>query len=197
VGEQYHFDPDTYMAMVTAEVPAYGDLQREVAKATQGLDVHRILDLGAGTGETAVGVLARHPDATLVGIDESEPMLEYARRRLPGADLRVSRLEDPLPSGPFDLVISALAIHHLDGPGKAGLFQRLAVELRPGGRVVVGDVVVPDNPDDVVTPVDGVYDKPSTVDDQLGWIRAAGLNPRVAWRHRDLAVFVADSPPTT
>jgi tRNA (cmo5U34)-methyltransferase len=193
VGDQYHFDPDTYMAMVTAEVPAYGDLQREVAKATQGLDVHRILDLGAGTGETAVGVLAVHPNAALVGIDESEPMLDHARRRLPGADLRVSRLEDPLPSGPFDLVVSALAIHHLDGPGKAGLFQRLAVELRPGGRVVIGDVVVPHNPDDVVTPVDGVYDIPSTVDDQLRWLRDAGLRPQVAWTHRDLAVLVADA----
>jgi tRNA (cmo5U34)-methyltransferase len=194
VADQFHFDPDTYLAMVTAEVPAYRDLQREVATAAAGLRVHRILDLGAGTGETAVVVLAVYPDAELVGIDESEPMLEHARRRLPEADLRVSRLEDPLPTGPFDLVVSALAIHHLDGPGKANLFRRLAAELRPSGRAVLADVVVPQDPADVVTPVDGVYDIPSTVDEQLAWLRDAGLAPWVAWTHRDLAVLVADAP---
>jgi tRNA (cmo5U34)-methyltransferase len=34
--------------------------------------------------------------------------------------------------------------------------------LAPGGRVVVGDVVVPLHDADVVTPVDDVYDRPST-----------------------------------
>jgi len=43
-------------------------------------------------------------------------MLAHARRVLARADLRVSRLEDELPPGPFDLVVSALAVHHLDGP---------------------------------------------------------------------------------
>src|SRR5439155_8133229 len=112
------------------------------------LHVRRILDLGAGTGETAVGVLSVYPDAQLIGIDESEPMLTHARRRIPRADLRVSRLEDPLPTGPFDLVVSALAIHHLAGPGKADLFQRVGAELAPGARVVLGDVIVPEDPND-------------------------------------------------
>jgi tRNA (cmo5U34)-methyltransferase len=194
VGEQFHFDPDTYMEMVLAEVPAYRELQREIARATAGPDVRRILDLGAGTGETAEAVLAVHPTAELVGIEESPAMLEHARRRLPGADLLVSRLEDPLPEGPFDLVVSALAIHHLDGPGKADLFSRVAAVLGPGGRAVIGDVVVPDDPDDVVTPVDGVYDQPSRIQDQLLWLEDAGLVARVAWRDRDLAVLVVDRP---
>jgi hypothetical protein len=46
------------------------------------------------------------------------------------ADLRVSRLQDPLPEGNFDLVGSALAVHHLDGAGKADLFARVADRLR-------------------------------------------------------------------
>ena len=45
------------------------------------------------------------------------------------ADLRVSRLEDALPEGNFDLVVSALAVHHLDGAGKADLFARVAARL--------------------------------------------------------------------
>jgi tRNA (cmo5U34)-methyltransferase len=126
-------------------------------------------------------------------------MLDEARRRLPydRVDLRVGRLEDPLPDGPFDVVISALAIHHLDGPGKAELFQRAARVISPGGRLVVADVVVPEDPFDIVTPIDDDYDTPSSVADQLGWLAQAGLRPSLAWAHRDLAVIVATLPPTS
>ena len=110
------------------------------------------------------------------------------------ADLRVSRLEDPLPDGTFDLVVSALAVHHLDGAGKADLFSRVADRLRAGARFVLGDVVVPDDPADVVTPIDGVYDQPSTIADRLLWLAAAGLDAEVVWARQDLAVIVADSP---
>src|SRR4029453_10031420 len=102
-------------------------------------------------------------------------MLAAASGDLAAADLRVSRLEDPLPEGNFDLVVSALAVHHLDGAGKADLFARVADWLRPGGRFVLGDVVVPGDPADVVTPIDGVYDQPSTIENQLRWLAPAGL----------------------
>jgi tRNA (cmo5U34)-methyltransferase len=100
----------------------------------------------------------------------------------------------PLPEGNFDLVVSALAVHHIDGAGKADLFARIAAWLPPGGRFVLGDVVVPEDPADVATPIDGVYDKPSTVDDQLLWLAATGLNAEVVWARQDLAVIVANSP---
>jgi hypothetical protein len=48
-------------------------------------------------------------------------MLAAATAEAAGADLRVGRLQDPLPQGNFDLVVSALAVHHLDGAGKADL----------------------------------------------------------------------------
>ena len=90
--------------------------------------------------------------------------------------------------------MSALAVHHLDSAGKADLFGRIAARLRPGGRFVLGDVVLPDDPADVVTPVDGVYDQPSTVEDQVRWLAAAGFNAEVVWARQDLCVIVADSP---
>ena len=96
--------------------------------------------------------------------------------------------------GNFDLVVSALAVHHLDSAGKADLFGRIAALLRPGGRFVLGDVVLPDDPADVVTPVDGVYDQPSTVEDQVRWLAAAGFNAEVVWARQDLCVIVAHSP---
>ncbi|EIV95128.1 trans-aconitate 2-methyltransferase [Frankia sp. QA3] len=192
---QFHFDPGTYRAMVLAEVPHYEQLQDEVAAATAGLRVTRVLDLGAGTGETSGRVLGVHPDAALVALDESPAMLDAARPRLPPADLRVGRLEDPLPAGPFDLVISALAVHHLDGPGKADLFRRIAAVLPPGGRFVLADVVVPDDPGDAVTPIDGIHDAPSRLPDQLDWLHQAGFDTTVTWQHRDLAVVTADRLP--
>ena len=54
--------------------------------------------------------------------------------------------------GQFDLVFSALAVHHLDTAGMEDLFRRVAGVLSPGGRFVLGDVVVPRDPSDVVTP---------------------------------------------
>jgi len=190
---QYHFNPETYEAMMAKEVPAYHRLQEQVAAAAIGRGAARILDLGTGTGVTARKVLSIHPRAELVGIDASAEMLAAARRVLPHhADLKVARLEDPLPPGPFDLVVSALAVHHLDGAGKGDLFRRVAKILVPGGRFVLGDVIVPDDPRNVVTPIDGVHDTPSTVADQLAWLRATGFAAAIAWLERDLAVLVGD-----
>ncbi len=190
---QFHFDPDSYLELMAEEVPDYARLQEEAAAATAEVaSVRRVLDLGTGTGETARRVLARHPDAALVGVDASEAMLSRARDVLPDADLRVARLEDPLPAGPFDLAVSALAVHHLPGSAKAELFRRTADALRAGGRFVLADVVVPDDPADAITPIDGVHDVPSRVDEQLEWLLAAGLRPAVAWSCRDLAVLIAD-----
>jgi tRNA (cmo5U34)-methyltransferase len=192
---QFHFDPETYLELMAVEVPDYERLQAEVAGATAARVVRRFLDLGVGTGTTALGVLAVHPDAQVVGIDESADMAAYARRALPaGADLRVARIEDPLLEGPFDLVVSALAVHHLDDDGKADLFARVTRVLAPGGQFVLGDVVVPDDPGDVVTPIDGEYDTPSRAADQVGWMAEAGLDARVVWSSKDLAVLVGDLP---
>lgn len=190
---QYHFDPETYESLMAEEVPAYPRLQDEVVAATGRRIIHYVLDLGTGTGVTARRVLDAHPGARLVGIDENADMLAAAHKILPAhTDLRLTRLEDPLPTGPFDLVVSALAVHHLDGDGKQDLFHRIAEVLEPGGRLVLGDVIVPDNPDDVVTPIDGVHDKPSTVVEQLAWLENAGFRATTAWIERDLAVLVGD-----
>ena len=175
------------------EVPDYDSLQAAVVDATRDMQPRKILDLGAGSGETARRVLAVHPGADYLGLDSSAPMLDAARRALRPYQTRfdVRRLEDPLPNEMFDLVISALAVHHLDGPGKADLFNRIRSIVAPGGRFVLADLIVPDNPEDVVTPIDGVEDTPSTLAEQLAWLEAADFTASVRWQHRDLAVIVA------
>jgi tRNA (cmo5U34)-methyltransferase len=202
----YEFDPDTYAELMRTDIPAYPRLQEAVAAASEGAGadaggdasgaVSRILDLGTGTGETVAAVLARHPGADAVGVDKNERMLDAARARLAGlpVELEVGNLVDPLPAGPFDLVVSALAIHHLEGPDKAALFARIAGVLRPGGRFVLGDVVIPVDPADAVTPGLEGHDRPSTVADQLRWLADAGFDAAQVWSDHDLAVLRADRP---
>jgi tRNA (cmo5U34)-methyltransferase len=190
---QFHFRPDDYLENIRAEVPRFDEFQKAVADSTRGFEATAILELGTGTGETARRVLGLHPGATLVGIDESRDMLERARELLPtDTQLSVARLQDPLPEGRFDLVFSALTVHHLDAVEKADLFRRVFDVLAAGGRFVLGDVVVPADPADAVAPLTEGFDLPDSVDDQLEWLAAAGLEPRVAWAWKDLAVIVAD-----
>jgi tRNA (cmo5U34)-methyltransferase len=188
---QFHFDPGTYLENMRADIPVFDELQQETAEASEGIVAGDILELGVGTGRTAKEVLARHRDARLVGIDESEAMLAAADLE---GDLRVSRLEDPLPEGPFDLVVSCLAIHHLDADGKRDLFRRIAAVLKPGGRFVLADVVVPEKERDAVTPTTPGFDRPDRLADQLEWLHEAGFEAKTTWTWKDLAVVRADLP---
>ena len=120
---QFQFDPATYLELMRDEVPAYGRLQEEVAAATAGLAASSVLDLGTGTGETLAAVLAPLPRARPPsGSTGATPCSGRPGSAWRGSslELRVAELTDPLPAGPFDLVVSALAIHHLEGAGQGG-----------------------------------------------------------------------------
>src|SRR5918912_1358826 len=127
------WNPDTYPSTIRAEIHDYDELQEQVASATRAVKAHMVLDLGVGAGETASRIMRLHPGARFVGIDSSTEMLRAAGRRL--ARSRVTLLKQdlagPLPDQPFDLVVTALAIHHLEGTGKARLFDDVARHLHP------------------------------------------------------------------
>jgi tRNA (cmo5U34)-methyltransferase len=184
---QYHFDPETYLDLIHEDVPAYDELQARIAGALAGRTIEIVLDLGAGTGETTRRVREVQPEARIVAVDESETML--ARIVLPDVEARVQRLQEPLPPGPFDAVVSALAVHHLDAGEKRALFARIRDVLHAGGRFVLGDVVVADTE---VAPLSDGYDKPDRALDQLRWLREAGFDARIDWERDDLALLVAD-----
>jgi tRNA (cmo5U34)-methyltransferase len=112
------------------------------ALALAGRPVQRILDLGAGTGLLARSVADAYPDASLTLLDGSRAMLAEARAALgEGASYVTGDLAEPLPRGPWDAVVSALAIHHLDDAGKRDLFARVQHELAPGGIFVNAEQV--------------------------------------------------------
>lgn len=110
----------------------------------------RVLDLGAGTGLLAATLATALPEATFVLLDEAPAMLERARERLAPLGDRVATvvadLRDPLPAGEFDVIASALAIHHLADNGKADLYTRAAAALAPGGVFVNAEQVAGPTP---------------------------------------------------
>ena len=87
-------------------------------------------------------MLAAHPGAEVVLLDGAPAMLDQARARLgERARYLVGDLTAPLPVGPWDAIVSALAIHHLADHDKADLFARVRDALAPGGVFVNAEQV--------------------------------------------------------
>lgn len=134
--------------------PFYGTAI-EVIAAWGPPDRPAVLDLGAGTGLFAAMVLNRFPGARLHLVDLSDAMLAQARQRFAEAgdavsfavaDYSVETLASPF-DHPWDLVISALSIHHLEDPDKQALFRRILASLRPGGLFVNAEQVAAPTPE--------------------------------------------------
>lgn len=178
--ERFHWDPETYLGMIHEEVPRYDELQ-EAAVAAVPFAPARILELGFGTAETTQRLLDRFPETRITGLDSSSDMV-FKARELGWEDLRLGRIEDPLPDGPWDLVIAVLTVHHLQDDGKRELFRRVREQSR---SLVIGDIVdVPEA--QRVTPIEENWDYPASAADQAGW-----CGGEVVWERDDLAVIRA------
>ncbi len=108
-----------------------------------------ILDIGAGTGLLSALVLQKYPNAQMTLLDISENMLEIARRRFAGRkniSYLVGDYSQGIPGGPYDLVCSALSIHHLTMEDKRYLFGTIFSALKPGGLFVNADQADGDTP---------------------------------------------------
>lgn len=103
----------------------------------------RILDLGAGTGIVSSAIVDRLTVTRLVLLDQSAAMLKKAADRLVSSrpEVIVQPLTAELPSGPFDAVVSALAIHHLNDSDKRSLYGRILQVLSPGGIFINAEQV--------------------------------------------------------
>jgi tRNA (cmo5U34)-methyltransferase len=177
-----------------------------------------VLDLGAGTGLLAQRVLDAHPRASLTLLDGAPGMLARARARLGDrCRYREGDFAEVLPEGPWDAIVSALAIHHLPDAGKRALFASVRAALAPGGVFVNAEQVLAPTPRLEREYVDwhrraaaargaGAgewaaaeermrHDRCATVEDQLQWLRTAGFDDvDCVYRARRVAVMVAVRP---
>ena len=131
---QFDWTPDEYLERIRARIPRYDELQQQAAAAVP-FPPERVLELGMGTGETTRRLLEAYPDAWVIGLDSSPDMVFRARREYD--EIQLARMEDPLPDGPWDLVISVLSVSDLDDTQQQSLFRRVKDHSR---SLVVGDV---------------------------------------------------------
>ena len=114
----------------------------EAARVQPGAQV---VDLGCGTGQISLPLALE--GAQVLAVDVSSAMVrrlqsEALRRGASGLDGLALPIEElVLPPGSVDLVVSSYALHHLRDPDKARLVSAAYGWLRPGGRLVVADMM--------------------------------------------------------
>jgi tRNA (cmo5U34)-methyltransferase len=160
---QFDWTPDEYLERIRAKVPRYDELQ-EQAIAAIPFPPQRVLELGMGTGETTRRLIEAYPDAWVVGLDASPDMVFRARQTYD--DVQLARMEDPLPDGPWDLVISVLSVNALTDDQKQSLCRRVKEQ---SGSLVIADTFAQDQ-----------------LENLLAW-----SNGKLTWQADDLAVVRA------
>ena len=176
----------------------------------------KLLDIGAGTGLMSEAVVARHPQARFDLLDGSAQMLAQVPAGLkPRVDqVIVADMVSGIPDGPYDAVISALAIHHIDDADKRTLFARVHEVLKPGGVFVNAEQVSGPTPELTaayehwweqecrrLAAAEGeiaaaqqrkLHDRCSDVGSQLQWLREAGFETvDCLWKSWCFATIVA------
>jgi tRNA (cmo5U34)-methyltransferase len=189
-------DSREYLSRADQVTPSRGEVMDLIAALAPGGPA---LELCCGAGDLGARLLAAFPGLDYLGLDGSAVMLEAARRRL-GPRVRPFRLEAAdwrQGLHGHGSIVSMLGLHHLDGAGKRRLFADLLPALRPGGMLLVFDLVLPESkraqrafadawdwvvrsqggpsphPDNIYRHPDPM-DTPDSLFAQLTWLQAAG-----------------------
>ena len=141
IEEQFNLIAKEYDSNRKKFIPCFDDYYINTTKmiASQIGEVKRILDLGAGTGLLSYYWYQNCPSAEYVLVDIADEMLNVARKRFNGIkniSYKVMNYSNGLPDGEFDLITSALSIHHLEDKEKKKLFKTIYGKLPSGGVFV-------------------------------------------------------------
>jgi tRNA (cmo5U34)-methyltransferase len=178
-------DPERVSQYLSREIP-HRDVAEGMLLTALPRKVDRLLDLGTGDGRLIALVRGAHPATEALGLDFSQAMLDRAAERFAGEvgiELQAHDLRDPLPvDGPYDAIISGLAIHHLEDERKRELFAEAHDRLAPGGVFANLDLVEAATRElherfrrEIGRPEDDPADRFAPLCDQLEWLRAAGF----------------------
>lgn len=105
-------------------------------------DRPRVLDLATGTGDLAIDIARRHPDATVIGLDPSREMLAIGERKIAQRKLRdrvtmVLGDAQALPYGDDEMNATTIAFGIRNVPDRPKALREMARVVKPGGRVAI------------------------------------------------------------
>jgi len=104
---------------------------QDLVNAVQLQNPRRIIDLGCGPGNSTQVLMARWPDASITGLDNSEQMIAVAKEKYPHGHWLQADIDDWQADEAYDLVFSNAALQRL--PNHAKLFPHLLRQVKPGG----------------------------------------------------------------
>jgi ubiquinone/menaquinone biosynthesis C-methylase UbiE len=103
-----------------------------------------VVDVGCGTGNLSLAVLAAQPAARVTGLDPDADALRRAARKARRRGVALTLVQGyadriPAQDASLDHVVSSLALHHLDDDGRSAFARDALRALRPGGTVTIVD----------------------------------------------------------
>lgn len=217
VAQDFQAEAETWDHLARRYHTRYDEMLDDLMKRLRLPDGAKILDLGCGTGILAEMLLEQVAMSSVSLLDFSANMIEVSERRLNRFGERAKffhRVFQDMPPGPYDAVVSTLAIHHLEsGEEKRSLYLQVLDQLAPGGSFWQGEYVSSSSIEDYTInesswgewlatrgfsgeEVEMMHkrvaanDRPASLMENLAWLQDVGFT-RVdcSWRYLKFAVF--------
>jgi ubiquinone/menaquinone biosynthesis C-methylase UbiE len=143
---------DTWLEATAYDAMDFESVNTAFATDAIDLDPHavKILDVGTGTARIPILMCQQRPQYLITGIDLAQSMLIIGQRNVEAAGLnqriRLERVDSkrmPYPDLEFDMIVSNSLVHHVPDP--LSFFQEIKRLVRPGGAILIRDLIRPEN----------------------------------------------------